>query len=143
MRFINHLEHFDAIQPCLLKKIHSRNGNYACAYETVQRMKRWFLSCWGLSPSLEKSLQLFYQLQSLVKMDPQDIACLDESFILQFAKHEINTIWSKLPHHMKMDSRFIDYTRCTEHYKTMYDDVLEGPYPLKKDCYECNNKSYL
>ncbi|CAG5102854.1 Protein of unknown function [Cotesia congregata] len=72
-------------------------------------------------------------------MDPQDIACLDESFILQFTKHEINAIWSKLPERMRMDSKFINYTRCTEHYRTMYDDVLENPYPLKKDCYECNN----
>ncbi|CAD6216078.1 GSCOCG00011274001-RA-CDS [Cotesia congregata] len=143
MRFINHLKDFDPIQPCLLRKNHSKKSNYACAYETVQRMKRWFLSCWGLSPSLEKSLQLFYQFQSLAKMDPQDIACLDKSFILQFTKHEINAVWSKLPHHMKIDSRFIDYTRCTEHYKTMYNDVLDGPYPLKKDCYECNNKSFL
>nr|ACE75269.1 hypothetical protein GFP_L5_0170 [Glyptapanteles flavicoxis] len=141
MRFINELKVFDPLQPCLLRKKHSKQSDYGCAYESVQKMKRWFISCWGINPSLEKSLQIFYQLQTLIRMDPRDIACLDESFILQFTKHEINEVWSKLPEHMKTDPRFIDYTRCTDHYCTICEDVLEGPYPWRKDCFECNRIS--
>lgn len=72
-------------------------------------------------------------------MAPQDMACLDGLFILQFTKEEIESAWLKLVLHMQGDPSFIRYTRCIDHYSALREDTVLVHIHTKRNCYQCIN----
>lgn len=126
------------VKACWHHNYHDKVLNYNCAFENVQRLKKWFLENLFDTPSLAKSLQIFYELKSLKYMRPEDIACLSKDFILLFAWQDIDDVWDKLPVEMQRDTYIMNYQRCRKHCLTLNaQDVFDGPIPLKKNCPEC------
>ncbi|KAH0537918.1 hypothetical protein KQX54_001718 [Cotesia glomerata] len=79
-------------------------------------------------------------LTDLKKMDPVDIACFDDLFLLRFSKRQIHHIWPKLPSDLQNNKKTIDYKFCTKHYPDGCSDCEMSEiwiYPYQKDCYYC------
>ncbi|KAH0563775.1 hypothetical protein KQX54_006277 [Cotesia glomerata] len=127
---------------CPIREFYSKRRRFACAFQNAQQLKHWFMDYWGVKPSYEKSVQIFYQLADLRKMHPLDIACLDDHFILRFAKNQICHVWHKLSIDLQNNEKIMDYKFCVKHHKGgCVDWDISGIYiyPYQKDCYTFNS----
>lgn len=72
-------------------------------------------------------------------MKAVDIACFPKTFLLHFAAHQIDEIWSKLPEMMQLDKDVAECRRCRKHYNvvTIDHDEFDTIIPQIKNCGQC------
>lgn len=100
-----------------------------CAHRNVLLLKKFHRDN---TPSLERSLRIFYRTEHLSFMSPKDIAQLPKEFLITFAANSIELAWDKLSEHLKQDSEILLCLRCREH------NLIEnGIPPLRRDCTQC------
>lgn len=78
--------------------------------------------------------------RDILNLTTEQLQFIPKVILIRHYNSYIHDLWDKLPEHIKADSEIQHYQRCLKHYNQPESDThIDGPAPLIKDCFLCNN----
>jgi hypothetical protein len=85
------------------------------------------------------SILLLADRRAILDLTAEQLQFVPKLVLLRDYGKYVETLWDRLPEHLRADPEVRLYRACLEHYNRPWQRThIDGPPPLVKDCHECS-----